>query len=113
MKKYTKAINNKKDILKDLKAEIGSQEVIDQELRDAKEIWLDDVRHCKVLSEKMVRFRSGRKVENNARFREDERRFYPKMNQEKNFTGTVPEIEKFVEFWGGIWEKERTTKEQP
>ena len=55
--------------------------------------------------------RRGRKVHNNARFREDEGRFYRKINQTKNFTGTIPEIEKFVEFWGGIWEQERTPKE--
>ena len=73
---------------------------------------MDKLRYSKVVLEK-TDYRRGRKTHNNARFREDEGRFYRKMNQTKNFTGTVPEIEKFVQSWGGIWKQKSTTKEQP
>ncbi len=55
----------------------------------------------------------GQKIGNNARFVEDEKGLYQKSNQKITFTGTVPDIEKFVQSWGGIWEKEETTPEQP
>ena len=55
----------------------------------------------------------GRKIQNNARFVEDEGGFYRKSNQTKTFTGNVPDMGKFEEFWRGIWEKEDMTPEQP
>ena len=39
--------------------------------------------------------------------------FIERLTRQRTFFGNVPEVEKFVEFWGGIWEQERTTKEQP
>ena len=104
-KKHEKATKKEKDILKDLKAKIRSQEVTNQEFRDAKEERLDKLRYSKVLSEKMIR--RCRKVHNNARFRENEGRFYRKMNRTKNFTGTVPEIEKFGEVCGSKKEQQK------
>lgn len=37
-------------------------------------------------------------------FRQDKGMFYRKINNTKEKKGKVPDIDKFVEFWGGIWE---------
>jgi hypothetical protein len=43
-------------------------------------------------------------------FREDVGRFYRKINNAKGRRGgTVTDIDKFVEFWAGIWEDETST----
>ena len=55
----------------------------------------------------------GKKTRNNARFVEDQGGFYQISHQTKTFTGNVPDMETFEEFWGGIWEKEEITPEQP
>ena len=49
----------------------------------------------------------GKKIQNNARFVEDGGGFYRKSNQTKSFTGNVPDMGKFEEFWRGIWEKDK------
>ena len=64
-KKPQKSTRKEKDILKDLKAKIESQEVPNQDLTDGKEKWLNELRYSKVLLEKMIR--RGRKVHNNGR----------------------------------------------
>ena len=35
--------------------------------------------------------------------------FYRKANREKERKGKVPEMNKFVQFWAGIWEDETST----
>ena len=42
-------------------------------------------------------------------FREDEGMFYRKINNTKKRQEAVPDIEKFVDFWPGIWEDETST----
>ena len=49
------------------------------------------------------------KIKNNRMFREDEGMFYRKINYTKERYGAVPDIEKFVYFWAGIWEDEIST----
>ena len=49
------------------------------------------------------------KIKNNRMFREDEGMFYQNINNTKEKQGTVPDIEKFVDFWAGIWEDETST----
>ena len=49
----------------------------------------------------------------NAIFERDQKRFFRKIDSSTSHEGQIPEIEKFVEFWGGIWEKEKRTPEMP
>ena len=35
--------------------------------------------------------------------------FYRKINNTKERKGTVPDIDKFFDFWAGIWEDEAST----
>ena len=90
-------------------AKIGCKKTTDQDLLKEKEKLLDELRYTKVVSEKMLK--RGKNIRNNARFVKDEGGFYRKSNQ--TFTGNVPDMEKLEEFWGGIWEKEEITPEQP
>ena len=77
----------------------------DTELRTAKENWLDELRYKKIPWEKLIG--KGKRMCDNAILREDEEGFYRKLNQGKHTIGTTPEMEKFVEFLGDIWEKEK------
>ena len=40
-------------------------------------------------------------------FQQDQRGFFRRLESEEAHEGEMPEMEKFVEFWGGIWERER------
>ena len=86
-KKYRKATKKEKDILKDLKAKIRSQQLTDQELGDTKEEWLDELRYSRVLLEKMIR--RGRKVHSNTRFRENEGRYFSEDEPERTTKRTT------------------------
>ena len=46
---------------------------------------------------------------NNRMFKENEGMFHRKANIEKERKGKVPEMDKFVQFWAGIWEDETST----
>ena len=63
---------------------------------------LDELRyqHPKL---KHVKTRDAR-ICNNRMFQEDQSMFYRKTQGQKQMKGKVPEIEKFEEFWAGIWE---------
>ena len=49
----------------------------------------------------------------NAMFERDQKSFFRKIESSTSHEGQIPEIKKFVEFWGGIWEKEERTPEIP
>ena len=42
-------------------------------------------------------------------FQEDQGAFYRKTQGTEQLRGEVPDMEKFEEFWGGIWEDETKT----
>ena len=46
-------------------------------------------------------------------FEKDQRNFYNKIEKNEKFQGEQPEMGKFTEFWGGIWEKEEVTPMLP
>ena len=47
---------------------------------------------------------------NNRKFEEDPCKLF---NEKVCHNGEVPDIEEFVGFWGGIWEKEEETPDKP
>ena len=79
----------------------------EEDLLKMKEIWLEELRYRKTKLGK-IRIRDE-KIKNNRMFREDKGMFYRKINNTKERQGTVPDIEKFVDFWAGIWEDETST----
>ena len=46
-------------------------------------------------------------------FQRDQKGFLRTLEEEEPHEGEMPEMEKFVEFWGGIWEREERTPNMP
>ena len=46
-------------------------------------------------------------------FKQDQKGFFRTLEEEKAHEGQIPKMEKFVEFWGGIWEREERTPNMP
>ena len=40
-------------------------------------------------------------------FGKDQRNFYRRIENNTKYEGKTPEVDKFINFWGGIWEKRR------
>ena len=46
-------------------------------------------------------------------FQLDQKGFFRTLEEEEAHGEEMPEIEKFVKFWGGIWERERERGKNP
>ena len=46
-------------------------------------------------------------------FQRDQKGFFRTLEGEEAYVGEMPEMEDFVEFWGGIWEREERTSNMP
>ena len=46
-------------------------------------------------------------------FQRDQKGFFRTLEGEEAHEGEMPEMEKFVELWGGIWEREERTPNMP
>ena len=55
----------------------------------------------------------GKRIRDNATFDRDLKSFFRKIESSTSHEGQIPEIETFVELWGGIWKKEERTPEMP
>ena len=73
----------------------------------AKKSWLDKLRG------KIVKMEGHKKrdkvMKNNSIFQKVEGSFQKKTNERSKYKGQVPTIDKFTNFWPGIWEDERET----
>ena len=54
-----------------------------------------------------------RRKQDNILFQRDQRVFYRTQEGQEAHDGEMPEMEKFVAFWGGIWEREETMPNMP
>ena len=55
----------------------------------------------------------GERIRDNATFEREQNSFFRKVESSTSHEGQIPEIEKFVEFWGDIWEKKGEDTEMP
>ena len=46
-------------------------------------------------------------------FQKDQKSFFQMLEKVEKHEGEMPEMEKFVEFWGGIWEQNEPTPNMP
>ena len=46
-------------------------------------------------------------------FQKDQKNFFRTLEKVEKHKGEIPEMEKFVEFWGGIWEQNESTLNMP
>ena len=79
------------------------KELTSHNLKIKKEQWIDKFRYKKVKLEKRKR------KQDNIKFQRDQKAFFKILEGEQTQEGKMPEIEKFVKFWGGIWEKKERT----
>ena len=85
----------------------GQQLNKNEDLLSVKERALDELRYRNVKL-KRIKNRDAR-VRNNRMFQEDQGAFYRKTQGTEQLRGEVPDMEKFEEFCGGIWEDETKT----
>ena len=80
-------------------------------LRNAREQWLDKLWYKKIKLAKCEE--KQRRKQDNIMFQRDQKGFYRMLKEEEAHEGEMLEMEKFVEFWGGIWEREGRTPSIP
>ena len=81
---------------------MNGKEVTPNNLKMAKEQWLDKLRYKKI---KLVKFiEKHNRKKDNIMFQKDQKSFFRTMENVEKHKGEMSEMEKFVEFWGGIWE---------
>ena len=97
----------KKKILENLKRRANSDLSSLRELLTAKEKWLDELRSKKVKLEKIVA--KDKRIKNNNMFIRNEGTFYRQTKKLEKQIGRVPSINKFTDFWAGIWEDDSKT----
>ena len=96
-----------KEILQKLKKWADQQLNRNEELICVKEKALDKLRYCNI---KMKRLKiKDARIRNNKMFQEDQGMFYRKTQGTKQLKGKVPKMEKFEEFWAGIWKDNTKT----
>ena len=105
-----KATKKETKIIKELKALIG-KETTSYNLRNAREQWLDTLRYKNIKFSKCEEKR--RRKQDNVMFQRDQRGFFRTLEGNVVHEGEMPEMEKFVEFCGGIWEREEVTPNMP
>ena len=102
-----KSTKKEKEILQKLKKWADQQLNRNEELICVKEKALDKLRYCNI---KMKRLKiKDARIRNNKMFQEDQGMFYRKTQGTKQLKGKVPRMEKFEEFWVGIWEDNTKT----
>ena len=74
-------------------------------LRNAREQCLDKLRYKKIKLAKCEEKR--RRKQDNIMLQWDQKGFFRTLKVEEAHHREMPEMKKFVEFWGGIWERER------
>ena len=72
---------------------------------------MDQLRYKKVKLEKMIE--RGKRIKDNANFEKDQKAFFKTLEEKTVYEGEPPPMEKFVEFWAGIWEKDEKKPEMP
>ena len=106
-KQLRKATKKEKNIIHQLKERMDGKEVTPRNLRAAKELWIDQLRYKKVKLSKNIEKRNRKK--DNIMFQKDQKNFFRSLEKVESQEGEMPEMEKFVEFWGGIWEQNEET----
>ena len=74
-------------------------------MRITKEQWIDKLRYKKVKLEKCIEKRKRKQD----KFKRNQKGFFKTLEGDQTREGKMSEIEKFVEFWGAIWEENERT----
>ena len=96
---YTK---REEDALK-AQEKMNEKELTTSVLMKHKEIWIDKLRCKRVKLVKMIE--RGKRIMDNNIFERDQKNFFKRIEDSTEYEGAMPQMDKFVKFWGGIWEK--------
>ena len=55
----------------------------------------------------------GKRIMDNKTFERDQKNFFKRIEDSTEYEGAMPEMDKPVKFWGGIWEKDDHTPIMP
>ena len=72
-------------------------------LKVYKESWIDKLRYKKVKLQRFIE--RSRRIMDNATFERDQKNFFMKVEGGTQHVGKIPEMEKFVKFWGETYGK--------
>ena len=109
-RQWRKATMKEKKINKELKFLI-EKDASTYNLRNAREQWLDKLRYKKIKLAKCEE--KQRRKEDNIMFQWDQKGFFRMLEGEEAHKREMARMEKFVEFLGGIWEREDRTPNMP
>ena len=94
-RQWRKATKKEKEIIKELSVLI-EKDTTNYNPRNAREQWLDKLRHQKIKLAK--REEKWSRKQGNIMFQRDQKGFFRTMEDEETHEGEMPEMEKFVEF---------------
>ena len=94
--------------MKELGTRTNGNAVTSKNLRIVKEQCLDKLRLRKVKLEKYIKGKRNQK-KHNIMFLRDEKGFFRTLEAVEKREGEMPEMQRFVEFWGGFWEQNEPT----
>ena len=100
------ATAKEKELLNKLKKLMGGVAPTTRMLKEYKESWIDKPRYKKIKLQKI--FEIGRQIMDNANFERDQKYIFKKVEGGTKHVGQIPEMEKFVKFFGDIWKKDDT-----
>ena len=104
-----KASRKEKAIIQNLKPKLNINNLGSKKLRIVKEEWIDRLRYKKIKMKKYIELKA--RIQDNIIYQRDQKSFFKKV--EETEVREVPEMEKFVEYWGGIWERKERTPNMP
>ena len=102
-KQQKKSTKKEKRIMKKRGTKMNGKEATSENLRIIKKQWLDKLRYKKVKLEKYIE--KGNRKKHNIMFQQDQKSFFRTLEAVEKHEGKMPEMQRFVEFWGGIWEQ--------
>lgn len=105
------ATKKEKEIIKHLKEKMEGKEVTPANLMAAREKWVDKLRYKKVKLDKSEE--KGKRKRDNILFQKDQKNFFRSLEKVDKHEGEMPDMDKFVDFWGGIWEQNEPTPNMP
>ena len=104
---WRKSTAKEKSQLRALQKETGDELRTEEDMIVVKERWIDKRRMTEVKLKKALR--KDKRIKNNKTFKTEEGRLCRELDTNSETEGTIPDIGKFVEFWGNIWENDSRT----
>ena len=90
---------------------MNERELTTSVLTKHNEVWVDKLRYKQVKLVKMIE--KGKRIMDNNIFERDHKNFFKRIEDSTEYERAMPEVDKFVKLWVGIWEKNDRTLNMP